>query len=453
MRSIRFEESSVLAEFAGLMEKKKGLVKSAAESLPGPQMPGFTRTQIPNSTLGPKKDIDVQAASRHASILAELKRNGVPDALAAQIATDIEAKLKANSTPAGEPKSVEQDVSSSLAAKNIKLPGLLNKLKAVITGIKTASAKDQLYDVSGETGEKLVDEAHPDTAKIEGTDQIVENLTEQQKADLAAVEKKPTGKYAQMQAELIALADELDAMGLTKEADRVDGLLKKKADDVTDKQVLRQGPPTLPVQPGQLAPDVQPSDPNELALVAVPPKRKKLVFNQAVQDFQNKYNAFVPNMGEGWATLKPDGYLGKLTMTAMRMLTTGNPNPTLKDANDAMDKITLSINQRAQQESLPPMPGQLTSAAAESLKRVGPQLVPEVLDILRRNGLPKQQMSVKAMDLVTRYIKFLGNKYAEQAAKNISNPADMDRFILEKAKAEATQYYIAANVKRLAAVK
>ena len=75
-------------------------------------------------------------------------------------------------------------------------------------------ASTQIYDVSGETGEDLVDQAHPDGGKeiIEKSTKdmgVVETITEQQKKMHDVVFKKPTGKLAlNVAANLIKNADE-----------------------------------------------------------------------------------------------------------------------------------------------------------------------------------------------------------------------------------------------------
>jgi len=99
-------------------------------------------------------------------------------------------------------------------------------------------AVDKLYDITGETGEQLVGEAHPGggptmvPAKEEGGK--VETIVEQQKRNLKVVDKKPTGKQAAFVAkQLVALANRLDAEGKTEAALLVDKTLDE----------LREGSP------------------------------------------------------------------------------------------------------------------------------------------------------------------------------------------------------------------
>jgi len=99
-------------------------------------------------------------------------------------------------------------------------------------------AIDKLYDITGETGEQLIGEAHPGggptmaPAKEEGGK--VETVVEQQKRDIKVVETKPTGKQAVFVAQqLVALANRLDAEGKTEAALLVDKTLDE----------LREGSP------------------------------------------------------------------------------------------------------------------------------------------------------------------------------------------------------------------
>jgi peptidoglycan hydrolase-like protein with peptidoglycan-binding domain len=77
-------------------------------------------------------------------------------------------------------------------------------------------AMDNLYDVTGETGEKFIGTVHPAgpvmvPAKDDGGK--IENIIEQQKKDLEIVTKNPTGKYAILITKLIATANRLDEEG------------------------------------------------------------------------------------------------------------------------------------------------------------------------------------------------------------------------------------------------
>ena len=132
---------------------------------------------------------------------------------------------------------------------------------------KTA-AKNDVYDVSGETAENLVEDAHGKkgtetelTNKPKDDGALVENIVEQHKKDVEIVEKDPTGAYASLMilkskfndlglskyaskldiiindlipqemviaTKLLSLANKLSSMGYTKQAQEVALILKKK---------------------------------------------------------------------------------------------------------------------------------------------------------------------------------------------------------------------------------
>lgn len=142
-----------------------------------------------------------------------------------------------------------------------------NKKEGAEDNMTVKQADGKLYDVSGETGEQLVDKAHPGGGtKTELThsktdENLVETIVEQQEADLEVARSVPKGTYAELKTlytvlskmgysehlgelkalmaatasteevladTLTSLADSLDRLGYTKHADQVDELLKKK---------------------------------------------------------------------------------------------------------------------------------------------------------------------------------------------------------------------------------
>lgn len=92
-------------------------------------------------------------------------------------------------------------------------------------------AVDKLYDVTGETGEDLINKAHPGggptivPAKEEGGK--VETIVEEHKKLLDKVKKMPTGKYAEIVQELIVKANTLDDAGQTEAAKAIDSALRE----------------------------------------------------------------------------------------------------------------------------------------------------------------------------------------------------------------------------------
>lgn len=97
-------------------------------------------------------------------------------------------------------------------------------------------AMDKLYDITGETGEKLIDIAHPGKstviapAKEEGG--LVENVVEQQKKDIGVALKNPTGKLAALLTKLVSTANRLDEQGDIEGAKIVDKAIAELRDRV-----------------------------------------------------------------------------------------------------------------------------------------------------------------------------------------------------------------------------
>lgn len=309
MRHISFEESSVLTEFARIAQEK-GLVKTAAAN---PLLTEMNRlnnywAQLMKNTGGdvtkskaefnkelvrtvnqlkatykdPKSLAFIQQFEQNAKKIAE------PEVASVQSAEDDGCCKKCSGgecdgkcechmgeeylkryDATGEELGRYEDTKKlpdGSAERDYKLEHR-NFLKDLSDSRKKASKVDKLYDVSGETGEKLVDTAHPEGSPkvdIKNTKEVVETITDQQKEDLKVVEKNPTGKYAELTElyvslkkagatvkqlqtvkdhidkvahldtvinhVLVVLADELDSMGLSKYADMVDGLIKQAED-------------------------------------------------------------------------------------------------------------------------------------------------------------------------------------------------------------------------------
>lgn len=100
-----------------------------------------------------------------------------------------------------------------------------------------------LYDVSGETGEKLIDWAHPEGShKMEGVegDSTIETILDRSKQMRAIVEKQPTGKLAAKDAIniakiILAQAQEQSGISLEEVNAKVSegvGIVKKAIDDM-----------------------------------------------------------------------------------------------------------------------------------------------------------------------------------------------------------------------------
>ena len=87
-------------------------------------------------------------------------------------------------------------------------------------------AMDKLYDITGETGEQLLNSAHPEgsvtLAPAQNDGGVVETAVDQQKKNIAVVSKDPTGKYASTIKSLIATANRLESEGNISDAEKVD---------------------------------------------------------------------------------------------------------------------------------------------------------------------------------------------------------------------------------------
>ena len=93
------------------------------------------------------------------------------------------------------------------------------------------NAANKLYDITGETGEKFINEVHPGggpvqvPAKDEGGK--VETIVEQQKKDIEVATKNPTGKYAETILKLIVTANRLEDEGNVEAAQMVDKAIEE----------------------------------------------------------------------------------------------------------------------------------------------------------------------------------------------------------------------------------
>lgn len=224
MRNIMFDESSVLQEFAKIA-MKNGLIKEAtatpsAQSLPTPE--AIVPAPALMSQICADYEKTIKAGSdptvtfpmfenKLKNIINQLKSNPEHNKLAPIYYPAYVKSIE-------KLKKIKQD---ALAAQTSK------KSNGAISGDLHAKFADKLYDVSNETAEDLLNNAHSESAKITESDQTVENLIEQQKEDIKVVNKIPTGKYAS----LIQLADQLDRAGLTSYANKIDSIIFKLADN------------------------------------------------------------------------------------------------------------------------------------------------------------------------------------------------------------------------------
>ncbi len=125
------------------------------------------------------------------------------------------------------------DVIASVVNELVSLADDLDTLGATREAIAVdhqlkayAKATGKLYDVTGETGEQLIGQAHPGggptlvPAAEEGGK--VETIVEEQKKNMQKALKQPTGKYAETMMKLIATANRLEEEGEIEAAKIVD---------------------------------------------------------------------------------------------------------------------------------------------------------------------------------------------------------------------------------------
>lgn len=192
MKYMKSNQSSVLQEFGRIMEEKDGLRKNAQALPPPAWAPGTSMPGAEQMLSGPKPPA-------WEKLFADLESaRGNPKALEA-----VQGHLQSMNYPASEqgyydqalqllqrsmaPANLQADARakqhpSTDGAQVAKAP-TMHKNQSLSARDKTAEQKT--YDVTPK--EDLVHEAHPVSAKVSGD--VVENLNEQQDADLAVAEK------------------------------------------------------------------------------------------------------------------------------------------------------------------------------------------------------------------------------------------------------------------------
>lgn len=282
MRNISFDESTVLSEFAQIM-KDQDLVKEAAgetrmpisgvgTSIPAPEIQ--TSNVMPAPDLGEKKEV---ALPNEKPEIPSVKPVAMVDQrIVPALKTQILSGLKAISVDPNqinrEMLKVNQLLEKYIAQKMIDKGSADSILKdfeqKAQQFVKPASIQDEtvkqaagekLYDISGETGEDLVDQAHPgggtetEVTNSKTKENLVETIIEQQERDIAVVNKMPKGTYAAVVQTLVSLADKLDAQGLRKEADAIDKILElyKPAQKKNEDGIVKEAePPAWYDKPG-----------------------------------------------------------------------------------------------------------------------------------------------------------------------------------------------------------
>lgn len=299
MRHISFDESTVMNELVRLANEK-GLLKTAAttdlrgtptqpapqesKQAPAPQvntkneeltfldalgyLPTAKDIYTGKKLFNPKEDMKSLGATYNS-----LKTEGLNKFLIKWLHDPATAAIY-NKYVSKLVNSVKSYFGKAIGPQHLQDLGItqqmLSKSNADNSNVKNADNK--IYDVSDETGEQLVEKAHPgggtktNVTNSKTKDNLVETIVEQQKADIEIVKKSPKGTYAclrdlhlklvslghsdlledlnslipltatghdLMSDALVHLANRLDHNGYKKSATAVFDILKK-ADELTD---------------------------------------------------------------------------------------------------------------------------------------------------------------------------------------------------------------------------
>ena len=419
MRSITFDESTVMREFARIageqgliktaqippapqglqpakpqpkpMDQFKGILDTVKQTMTGDPGQSQQLKDVVNKVLPSGQSADDDADDGMAKLqqlIAELSKN--PDLL--NKSPDLKAmvdKVKATlPTTTMEPKTLPEAASPTTQSssptatperKDIPDMPLGQKTEMPLPKISSRIEKqaDGVYDVTGETGEKLIDSAHPGNMHTEVTERkdddgnLVETIVEQHEADkeVAHSQRFPKGTYSSLRAlqeklsklghtdvlpaleeiiklvatqkevlgyELTALANKLDQKGFIEAASKVDAIIKKAIGNVVRPYGVNE-PPSVPAQQyegGFQDPSALMTYPTGTPESASMPSQENLTTNQyvkrvqqpasalgaggtpAVQRWQQRFNARhgLTAGKPGW--LKPDGVWGQATQSA-----------------------------------------------------------------------------------------------------------------------------------------
>lgn len=252
MKHIGFDESTVLGEYARIASEQ-GFIKVAAEN------PLLAETQRLNQLFADlMKKYDNLDKVRP---LYEL-----------EVAKSV-AGLKKRFGDHPEIAKFEQEVRKMGVSEKEGITDVITPSASKESEL-SKSAEGKLYDVSGETGEQLIDSAHPgggtrtELTHSKTDENLVETIVEQQKRDIEVAQRVPKGTYAALKDlhtkleklgvntkqlnklsniidlvytpeefiyyKLAKLSDDLDAIGSHSAADKVDNLIILAADPLSD---------------------------------------------------------------------------------------------------------------------------------------------------------------------------------------------------------------------------
>lgn len=269
MRNIEFEESTVLNEFAKLIkeadDKKSNELKST-NMMEARKKVGaiIKKTSRVLSWLYAGKKLSVRAAMRLATEI--FRKNIMATVLKSiQLEKDLAVQthmlyIYKNLVVAIRKALIASDImdKNSLAAVMKKIPtasastkkqspkvdiyedtdisgtpsGYRDKADDGLVGeANIKEAAEKVYDVTGETGEQIVERAHPGggtktEVSSKTTENLIETIVEQQDRDVSVVKKMPKGTYAVLK----KLYDDLSKMGHQDKLSDLADMIKSAAD-------------------------------------------------------------------------------------------------------------------------------------------------------------------------------------------------------------------------------
>jgi len=188
---------------------------------------------VPDVSLEPKKDISVdmpipswQTETNKSTKLTDIEKADVIRLLGPGSVEAPDFNQRMDHIKAKDPDLYEKTL----------LPVIQNKMSKKISSRKTASVSS-VYDVSGETGENLIDSAHPGNMHTEVSGRkddegnLVETIVEQHEADKEVAHSIPKGTYATLR----TLQDKLNKLGHTDILPELEEVIKLVA---TPKEVI-----------------------------------------------------------------------------------------------------------------------------------------------------------------------------------------------------------------------
>lgn len=223
MRSITFDESTVLRELARIMGEKEMLVKQAAgETMPSTKVHAFDEQLLSFpvlNSLNKGQRITDGTTFLKELLSPEFKRFSdgwvkSPDAEGKNKMAALKTKILPYLT-----KLQVQLKKMSPQHQETYIPAVQNALALMARASSeedfVKQSAEKLYDVSKETGEDLINSAHPgggtstELTHSKTKENLVETIVEQQKVDIEVAQKAPKGTYAA----LVILCDELTKLG------------------------------------------------------------------------------------------------------------------------------------------------------------------------------------------------------------------------------------------------